>query len=73
VIRALPGDFTVENSKRGLISMPSVDANDDLVDELIEHNPAFRTLLARCLASPGEPYPFIATPERDLPPDHSSS
>ena len=43
----------VELPNRGLVSFQPVES-DDLVDELIEHNPAFRELLAKSLASPRE-------------------
>jgi hypothetical protein len=47
----------VELPNRGLISIRPVD-EDDLVIQLIEHNPAFRELLAKSIASPREPFPF---------------
>ena len=50
--------LVVELPNRGLISIQPVEANDDLVDDLIEHNPAFRALLEKSLASPREPFPF---------------
>ena len=43
---------------RGLISIRPLDSDDDLVNNLIEHNPSFRVLLAKSLASPREPFPF---------------
>lgn len=48
----------VELPDRGLISIRPVDEDDDLVNELIEHNPAFRQLLAKSIAGPREPFPF---------------
>lgn len=48
----------VELPNRGLLSIRPVDEDDDLIDRLIERNPAFRDLLARSLASPREPFPF---------------
>ena len=72
-IRTSRTGSTVGDSRPELNPIQRVDANDDLIDDLIEHNPAFRALLAKSLASPREPYPFNATPQRDLPPDHSSS
>ncbi len=65
--------LVVELPNRGLVSIQPVDANDDLVDDLIEHNPAFRALLAKSLASPREPYPFAAATRADAAADHSSS
>jgi hypothetical protein len=48
----------VELPNRGLISIHPVEEPDDLVNELIEHNTAFRELLAKSVASPREPFPF---------------
>jgi hypothetical protein len=50
--------LVVELPNRGLISIQPVDPDDDLVNDLIETNPAFRELLAKSLASPREPFPF---------------
>jgi hypothetical protein len=50
--------LVVELPDRGLISIRPVDEDDDLINELIEHNAAFRELLARSVASPREPFPF---------------
>jgi hypothetical protein len=50
--------LVVELPDRGLISIRPLEEDDDLVDELIEHNPAFRELLARSIASPREPFPL---------------
>jgi hypothetical protein len=47
---------------RGLVSIQPVESDDDLVNELIEHNAAFRELLIKSLASPREPFPFTASP-----------
>jgi hypothetical protein len=47
---------------RGLVSIQPVESDDNLVNELIEHNPAFRALLAKSLASPRKPFPF--SPDR---------
>jgi hypothetical protein len=62
----------VELPNRGLISIQAVEPDDDLVNDLIEHNPAFRELLAKSLASPREPYVFAA-PAQPKSPGHSSS
>jgi hypothetical protein len=49
----------VELPNRGLISIrPIEEDDDDLVNQLIEYNPAFRDLLAKSIASPREPFPF---------------
>jgi len=37
---------------------PPVEEDDDLVNELIEHDPAFPELLAKSIASPREPFRF---------------
>jgi hypothetical protein len=50
--------LVVELPDRGLISIRPLDDDDDTVDQLIEHNPAFREVLARSIASPREPFPF---------------
>jgi hypothetical protein len=50
--------FVVELPDRGLISIRPIEEDDDLVNQLIEHNPAFRELLSRSIASPREPFPF---------------
>jgi hypothetical protein len=50
----------VELPNRGLISIQPVEPDDDLVNELIEHNAAFRKLLSKSLASPREPFPFAS-------------
>jgi hypothetical protein len=63
----------LEDSNHGLISIRPIDPDDSLVDDLIEHNPAFRALLAKSLASPREPYPFPATIQNDAAAGHSSS
>jgi hypothetical protein len=39
-----------------LVAIQPVGEDDDLVDDLIEHNPAFRALLAKSLASPRKPF-----------------
>src|SRR5262249_24029810 len=43
---------------RGLVAIQPVDSEDDLINDLIEHNSAFRELVARSLAAPREPFPF---------------
>jgi hypothetical protein len=50
--------LVVELPDRGLISIRPVPDDDDLLNQLIEHNPAFRKLLAKSIASPREPFPF---------------
>lgn len=57
--------LVVELPNRGLVAIQPVEPDDDLVNDLIDHNPAFRDLLARSLAGPREPFPF---PEPDGPP-----
>jgi hypothetical protein len=53
----------VELPDRGLIAIRPVEEDDDLVNELIEHNAAFRELLAKSVASPREPFPFEGSEE----------
>jgi hypothetical protein len=48
----------VELPNRGLLSIRLIEDDDDLVNQLIEHNPAFRKLLAKSMASPREPFLF---------------
>jgi hypothetical protein len=50
--------LVAELPDRGFISIRPVEEDDDLVNQLIEHNPAFRGLLAKSIASPREPFPF---------------
>jgi hypothetical protein len=49
-------------SDRDAGSARSVEADDELADDLIAHSPKFRDLLAKSLASGREPFPF-ADPE----------
>ena len=49
--------LVVELPDRGLISIRPLEEDDDLVNQLIEHNPAFRELLARSIASPSRAVP----------------
>jgi hypothetical protein len=51
--------LVVELPDHGLVSIQPVDPEGDLVNDLIEHNPAFRALMERSLASPREPFPFV--------------
>jgi hypothetical protein len=48
----------VELPNRGLVSIQPVEPDDDLVNDLIKHDPAFRALLEESLASPRVPFPF---------------
>jgi hypothetical protein len=50
--------LVVELPNRGLVAIRPFDSDDNLADDLIEHDPAFRELLAKSLASPREPFPF---------------
>jgi hypothetical protein len=64
--------LVVELPNRGLISIQPVETDDDFVNDLIAHNPAFRSLLEKSLASPREPFPFgISDAPQES--DHSSS
>ena len=64
--------LVIELPNRGLISIQAVESDDDPVNDLIEHNPAFRAILARSLASPREPYSFAGTVKPEGT-NHSSS
>jgi len=57
--------IVVELPNRGLasISVQPVASDDDLVDDLIEHNASFRALLEKSLASAREPFPFDGSVE----------
>ena len=61
--------FVVALPNGGLIAIQPVDSEDDLVNELIEHNDAFRDLLAKSLSSPREPFPFTGLEGRAAPGD----
>jgi hypothetical protein len=50
--------LVVKLPNHGLVSMQPVESDDDLANDLIEHNPAFRALLEKSLASGREPFPF---------------
>ena len=50
--------LVVELPERGMVSIRAVEEDDDLVNQLIEHDPAFRELLAKSITSPREPFPF---------------
>jgi hypothetical protein len=62
----------IELPNRGLISIQPVESDDDLVNDLIENNPAFRAIPAKSLAGPREPYSFSASAKTESG-DHSSS
>ena len=59
--------LVVKLPDRGLISIRAVEEEDDLVNQLIEHNPAFRELLSKSIASPREPFPFGGLEECQSP------
>ncbi len=50
--------FVVELPDHRLISIQTLEATDDdsLVDELIQNNPGFQSLLAKSKASPRKPF-----------------
>jgi hypothetical protein len=52
---------------RGLIAIQPVETDDDLVNDLIEHNSTFRDLLAKSLSSPREPFPFAGSEGHQAP------
>jgi hypothetical protein len=48
--------LVVELPDHRLLSIQPLDEDDDLVNQLIEKNPAFRAMLARSAASPRKPF-----------------
>jgi len=48
-------------AESGLVSIQPIEADDDLVNDLIERNAAFRALLVKSLASPRESFPFVGS------------
>ena len=48
---------------RGPATNQPVESDDDLANDLVEHNPAFRALLEKSIASGGEPFPFADSDE----------
>lgn len=54
--------LVVELPNHGLVSIRPVESDDDLID----HNPAFRALLEKSLASGREPFPFVEPEESAL-------
>jgi hypothetical protein len=52
--------LVVELPEHGLVSINPVPEDDDLINQLIEHNPAFRRLLEKSIAGPREPFPLRA-------------
>jgi len=56
--------LVVELPDHRLVSIQSLepDEDDDLVDRLIESNPAFRKLVAESKASPRRPFPIPPDP-----------
>jgi hypothetical protein len=55
--------LVVELPNHGLVSIRPVESDDDLANDLIENNPAFRALLEKSLASGRKPFPFAASKE----------
>lgn len=53
----------VELPDKRLLAIQPVEQDDDLVNELIANNPAFRAMLARSATSPMKPFqPAVAQP-----------
>jgi hypothetical protein len=46
----------VEMPDHRLVAIQAVEENDDLVDDLLESNPAFRDIVAKSKASPRRPF-----------------
>jgi hypothetical protein len=49
---------------RGLVSIQPVESDDDLINELIEHNAAFRALIEKSKASPRRSFPLDDSEEQ---------
>jgi hypothetical protein len=54
--------LVVQLPDSGLVAIQPLESDDDLVNELIEHNPAFRALLAKSAASPRKPFQPTTAP-----------
>ncbi len=61
--------LVVELPDRRLVAIQPVENDDDLVNELIEQNPAFQALLAKSAASPRKPFQSTAVAEPRHPAD----
>ncbi len=48
--------LVVELPDHRVVTIQPLGQDDDLISELIEHNPAFRDLLARSAAGPRKPF-----------------
>ena len=55
--------IVVELPDSRLVAIQPLETDDDLVNELIETNPAFRALLARSAASPRKPFQPTGMPD----------
>jgi hypothetical protein len=55
--------FVVQLPDSGLVAIQPIEQNDDLVNELIERDSAFRALLAKSAASPRKPFQPAIAPE----------
>ncbi len=55
--------LVVELPNHRLVSIQPLESDDDLANDLIANNPAFRALLEKSLASGREPFPFTDTQE----------
>ena len=50
--------LVVDLPNRGRVSIQPIEPGDELIDELIAGNAAFRAMLERSLAGPREPLPL---------------
>jgi hypothetical protein len=57
--------FVVELPDRRFVAIQPLDEDDDLVNDLIANNPAFRALLAKSTASPRMPFQPRALKDRE--------
>jgi hypothetical protein len=55
--------LVVQLPDSGLVAIQPLESDDDLINELIEHDPAFRALLAKSAASPRKPFQPATVPE----------
>ena len=55
--------LVVQLPDSGLVAIQPLQDDDDLVNELIEHDTAFRALLAQSAASPRKPFQPETAPE----------
>jgi hypothetical protein len=55
--------LVVELPDSGLVAIQPLENDEELVNELIEHDPTFQALLAKSAASPRKPFQPVICPE----------